>query len=548
MNEFHFFDKPPVAEDLPVRLNSPFNYAPHPLAVAAAMHVRRHIASVQQLDDELGHGKMLGVLVVKTQDGQCGFLAAYSGSLQQPLLARPYFVPPVFDLLDAQGYFKREEGAITNINAEIAAIEGSPQLAQARAVAIQINSEAKTAIALYKQEMATAKARRDALRKLGNTDDKALIAESQHQKAELKRLRKAWDEKVETAIQQVAVIENSIETLKKLRRQRSEALQQWIFGQFSMLNARGERRNLLEIFASTPQRIPPAGAGECAAPRLLQFAFMHRLQPLAIAEFWYGQPQSGLVRHDGNFYTACRGKCLPILSFMLQGIDMEIDPPHIVQTCSMASIIYEDQWIIAAAKPAGMPSVPGRNCGLSLLEWLASKYAPHSPMAVHRLDMDTSGIVVFARDKDTHRLLQAMFARHKIQKRYVAMLDGIVAVDSGVIDLPLRPDYEHRPMQVVDYKNGYPAVTRYDVVERYPQQGKTLVHFYPITGRTHQLRLHAAHHAGLNAPIAGDRLYGKGSNAATRLMLHADRLAFRHPHTGKQIVLQIPLPPGFGRT
>ena len=363
------------------------------------------------------------------------------------------------------------------------------------------------------------------------------------------REKQEAQEKIEAAKQKVEAIKAQIEELKSCRRRRSEALQRWIFTQFSMLNACGQRRNLLEIFADTPQRVPPAGAGECAAPRLLQFAFMHGLKPMAIAEFWFGRSQSGLVRHDGQFYTACRGKCLPILSFMLQGIDMEIDPPHTaIGGCDVAHVIYEDQWIIAVDKPAGMPTVPGRNCGQSLLEWLNKSYPQLSgPVVVHRLDMDTSGVVIFARDKDTHKQLQAMFARHEVHKRYIAILDGLISTEQGIIDLPLCPDYEHRPMQMVDYKNGYQAITRYEVVKRYPQQCKTMVYFYPLTGRTHQLRLHAAHHAGLDTPIVGDRLYGNHSDGA-RLCLHAEMIAFNHPCSGRYIELHAPLPPDFGRT
>ena len=549
MNEFHLFDTLITDVALPERLNSPFNYTPHPLAIAAAEQVKRHVASIRRLNDELEQGKMLGVLVVTTSDGQCGFLAAYSGSLQQPHIARPYFVPPVFDLLVTEGYFKREEGEISKINAEISAIENGSQLATARVAVDQTINDAQAAIARYKQVMAAAKARRDALRNGGSTDVEVLVRESQYQKAELRRLRKAWDEKIEAAKQKVEAIKAQIEELKSCRRRRSEALQRWIFTQFSMLNACGQRRNLLEIFADTPQRVPPAGAGECAAPRLLQFAFMHGLKPMAIAEFWFGQSQSGLVRHDGQFYTACRGKCLPILSFMLQGIDMEIDPPHTaIGGCDVAHVIYEDQWIIAVDKPAGMPTVPGRNCGQSLLEWLNKSYPQLSgPVVVHRLDMDTSGVVIFARDKDTHKQLQAMFARHEVHKRYIAILDGLISTEQGIIDLPLCPDYEHRPMQMVDYKNGYQAITRYEVVKRYPQQCKTMVYFYPLTGRTHQLRLHAAHHAGLDTPIVGDRLYGNHSDGA-RLCLHAEMIAFNHPCSGRYIELHAPLPPDFGRT
>ena len=547
MEEFHLFDSDISEIALPGRLNSPFNYEPHPLAVLAAGQVRRYVASQPGLCAELAQGKMLGVLVVVEADGgRCGFLAAYSGSIESP--AGMYFVPPVFDLLDVDGYFKREEGEISQINHEITAIEESRELADARDAAARAEAAAADEIGNFRRMMAQAKARREETRATGCANADALIRESQFQKAELRRLRKAWDERTAAARQPLEAIEKRIGRLKEERKRRSEALQQWAFSQFVMLNARGERRDLIEIFADTPQRVPPAGAGDCAAPRLLQYAYLHELRPLAIAEFWYGSPQTGVVRHDGVFYPACRGKCLPILSFMLQGLGMEIDPPY-ANTGTTGNdgdvkIIYEDEWIIAADKPAGMPTVPGRNCGESLLDVLRRRFPGIE--AAHRLDMDTSGIVLLARDKATHRLLQAMFAGREVTKRYVAMLDGLPQADSGTMELPLRPDYDSRPMQVVDDVNGLAATTRYEVIKRFPaagQGGTTLVYFYPLTGRTHQLRVHAAHRRGLGTPIVGDRLYGRRQTG--RMMLHAEALSFVHPHTGAQVELRSPVPSSF---
>lgn len=546
MNIFHKFDIDISGIELPKRLNSPFNYEPHPLARIAAMQVRRHIAENPQLENLFSQGKMLGVLVVADGEGQCGFVAAYSGSLEQTALLQDYFAPPVFDLLDAEGYFKQQECEISGINREIEAVENGPLLAEARRGVEVVEQEARAEVEGYKRLMAQSKVARDAARAAGSADEAMLMRESQHQKAELKRLRKAWGDKIEAARRPLAEVEARLVQLREERHRRSEALQRWIFGQFSMLNACGESRDLIEIFSATPQGVPPAGAGECAAPRLLQYAYMHGLMPLSIAEFWYGKPQGGHVRRDGEFYTACRGKCLPILTFMLQGLDVELDPPYEGKpfTCADIAVIYEDQWMVAVDKPAGLPTVPGKNCGKSLLELLQEEERFCGELLpVHRLDMDTSGVVLFARDRQTQKRLQSMFATRTMAKQYVALLDGLLVADGGTIDLPLRPDYEHRPMQVVDEVDGAPAVTRYEVVERYPGKEHTLVRFYPLTGRTHQLRVHSAHHLGLGIPIVGDRLYGK---AGERLCLHAQCLSFVHPQTGKPMELQSPLPSVFG--
>ena len=551
MEEFHLFDNDISGVELPGRLNSPFNYRPHRLAREAAGQVRRYVASHPGLARVLEQGKMLGVLVVETVAGDCGFLAAYSGSIELPQAAGlGYFVPPVFDLLDAAGYFKREEGEITTINQAIARIEESRELTDARKKVEEIKACGQAEIDAYRQLMARSKISREEARAAGDFDAQALIKESQFQKAELRRLRNAWDERIAVTKQPLMAIEKRIDELKMERKRRSEALQRWVFSQFVMLNARGERRNLLDIFADTPQGVPPAGAGECAAPRLLQYAYVHGMKPLAIAEFWYGKSRDGLVRHDGEFYTACRGKCLPILSFMLQGLDVEVDPPYASRGIKEEDlkIIYEDNWIIAIDKPAGIPTVPGRNCGESLLELLKKRFPDHEDiMAVHRLDMDTSGIVLFARDTVTHKRLQAAFAGREVKKRYVAVLDGVVTDDSGIIDLPMRPDYGNRPMQIVDDVHGSNATTRYEVIKRDLEQGVTLIYFYPLTGRTHQLRVHAAHRRGLGMPIIGDKLYGRSRQSAVgRMCLHAESISFVHPTTGCMVELHSPVPSGFG--
>lgn len=302
----------------------------------------------------------------------------------------------------------------------------------------------------------------------------------------------------------------------------------WIFEQYVMRNARGEERDLCEIFAPTAQRIPPAGAGECAAPKLLQYAYQNGLQPVAIAEFWQGRSPRGVVRHHGGFYPSCQGKCGPILGFMLQGLDLESCG---LQPSLEPTIIYEDEALAVVDKPAEMLSVEGRAEEWSVERWACDRFASaERVMVVHRLDMSTSGLLVIAKSLDAYRSLQEQFYAQKVEKRYVALLEGEVATESGRIELPLSADYENRPCQRVDFERGKRAVTEFRVVER--RGGRTLVEFTPLTGRTHQLRMHAAHAEGLNAPIVGDALYGCRDK---RLCLHAAQICFTHPTSGERV-------------
>lgn len=362
-----------------------------------------------------------------------------------------------------------------------------------------------------------------------------MVSESQYLKAEYKRLErrlKAEEDHLATALQPY---ETELKQLKEERRTRSAALQHRLFGAFRLLNARGEVQDLNAIFRHTPQRVPPAGTGECAAPKLLQYAYLNHLHPVAMAEFWVGQSPRGEVRHDGHYYPACRGKCGPILAHMLQGLDVEDTtlrqdghPPKVMQ------VVYEDPWLLVLNKPAGMLSVPGKEASYSAWQWVRDHYPQASgPLLVHRLDMDTSGLLLAAKTKEVHQQLQALFHHRHIRKTYLAVLQGIVAQDEGRIDLPLLPDPLDRPRQRVDREHGKPATTLYEVLQR--EEGRTRILFHPLTGRTHQLRVHAAHPDGLHCPILGDRLYG---TPADRLYLHALRLEFIHPVTGEALCLE----------
>lgn len=304
-----------------------------------------------------------------------------------------------------------------------------------------------------------------------------------------------------------------------------------------MLNARGERRDLCDIFKTTPQGLPPAGAGECAAPKLLQHAYLNGLKPLAMAEFWVGRSPKEEIRHDGHFYPSCKAKCEPILGWMLQGLNVEPNPLESKYSSAPIEVLYNDQWLVAVNKPEGVLSVPGKLSVESLQERVQQMFPHDEILAVHRLDMATSGVLVFAKNKEAHMRLQAMFESREVTKQYAAILDGIIVPDNGIIDLPLILNPDDRPRQMVSAKYGKQAITRYEVIER--KNNKTRVFFYPETGRTHQLRVHASHPEGLATPIVGDTLYGTHSN---RLYLHAQSIEFTHPITQQEIKISSTCP------
>jgi tRNA pseudouridine32 synthase/23S rRNA pseudouridine746 synthase len=418
-----------------------------------------HIGDTPELHAIFAEGKMMGVLMVRDRDGVESFLYGFSG-LAGGRSRVEGFVPPIFDLTDPEGYFKKEEAEISELNRRIRELDGD-------------DSE------------------RDAL------------------KAE--------------------------------RKERSTALQGWLFRQYVVLNALGERKSILDIFAERGL-IPPGGTGDCAAPKLLQYAYLHGLKPLAMGEFWYGASPEREVRHQGCFYPSCTGKCGPLLAFMLQGLDVEPNP---LEQDSPASdtdyrILFEDDDIIVADKPSGMLAVPGRTLKVSLQERLQRSSGPGADIrACHRLDMDTSGLIVFAKGTDNLAVLQQQFERHEVEKSYVArLLPGPRLAGSGRISLPLLLDFDDRPRQMVDFEDGKQAVTDWELLEEMTD-GSALVRFTPLTGRTHQLRVHAAHPLGLGRPIAGDRLYGGGSG---RLCLHAATLSFTHPRTGERLSFTSEIP------
>ena len=526
---------------LPETFNNPFDYVPHPVCEGAVADL---LPRVEELMRENPEGKMFGVLVVTKEkdlqnfdnqrDGDVPlyYLAAFSGQLYDKSVL-PGFVPPVFDFLDPNGYFKRHEAEISAINQEIDNLESDSLYFESQKNYQQLLADAEVAVTADKQKMLEAKAKRDAERsqKMLTADEEAnFVKESQFLKAELRREKKRWAEKIAAAKEKVVDFEQRIEKLADQRKTMSEALQNWLFEHFVMVNYAGERHNLLDIFRDTVQQLPPAGTGECCEPKLLQYAYIHHLKPIQMAMFWWGKSPEGEIRHHLHYYPACSGKCKPVLQFMLPAEVLAAKPQRTL--ADKLEIVYEDADLWVVNKPSGMLSVPGKSHRESVISILkACCKEGETPLVVHRLDMDTSGLLIVAKHKTAHYHLQKQFRDRKIQKTYMAVLDGepLSIGEEGRIELPLEPDLMHRPFQKVDKKHGKPAVTLYRVV------GEHVVELHPLTGRTHQLRVHCAHVEGLNRPIKGDNLYGR---CADRLYLHAARIVFAHPGSGEKMVFE----------
>ncbi len=535
--------------ELPARFTYPMHYVPHELCKIAAQEVMDYALSQELWRGELLAGKMLGVLVVKDNNDELGYLAAYSGNLAHNG-NNPYFVPHIYNLLEPQGLFRTGEAEISEINHRIEALENSTKKKELEnlrhATITNQRNEVGAMIAAHED----AKARRDELRATGNLtpeQEQKLIKESQFQKAELRRLKKRHRMELELIDQRISDQDSTVAHLKAERKTMSEKLQRQLFRLFVVRNALGESRDVATIFERRLNRLPPGGTGECCAPKLLQYAFLHDLKPVCMAEFWVGHSPQGEVRHHGHYYPACRSKCLPLMEFMLQGLDVEDNSLITKHSDKEVNVIYEDQWLIVIDKPAGMLTVPGKDKeAVSALEIVSgmqknektraetdsrsSILVPRTEGAfeVHRLDQATSGLVVFAKTHEVQKLLRQQFEQRSVSKTYLALLDGVPPKKEGTINLSLRPNLDDRPRQVVDMENGKQAITKYRVLEYRGE--KTLVEFTPMTGRTHQLRVHASHPQGLNCPITGDMLYGTASD---RLCLHAMTLSFAHPITGE---------------
>ena len=531
---------------LPEKFTFPFYYTPHQLAKIAAKELQNYIENQEEwvhnfgLNNEKGLaiGKMFGVLVCKNTKEELGQLWAFSGKLANKN-HWSHFVPTVFDMLQKDSFFKKEEAILNKFNAEIDKIQSSTEFISAKAKLQRLTDEAEQDIQKQKSKIKKLKKERDQKRKKAVADlttekfkilNFELSEQSKKESILLKKMNKYWRLTLEKAQREVRVFEDKITELKSTRKKKSAALQQKLFAEYSFLNRNKEKKSLAELFDENP----PAGAGECAAPKLLQYAFKHNLQPICMAEFWWGTSPNAEIRKHKTFYPACNSKCKPILmDHMLKGIPMdtnylEVNPAQ----GKTLKVIYEDEVMLVINKPAEFLSVPGKRIKDSVYARFKNLYPKATgPLIVHRLDMSTSGLMLVAKNEETYVALQKQFINRTVKKRYVALLDGIVKQSKGEINLPLRVDLEDRPRQLVCYEHGKNAVTHFKVIKIINK--KTLIYFYPLTGRTHQLRVHAAHKSGLNTPIVGDDLYGQ---KADRLHLHAEKIKFTHPVSKENMV------------
>lgn len=539
---------------LPEKFTFPFYYEPHELSKIASLELQDYIETQRSFKHNFGLsetkggnlegpviGKMFGVLVVKNLHGKLGYLSAFSGKVADSN-HHEGFVPPVYDILAPGGFFLRDEVELNKFNDLIDKLENALEFKEAQRYLSDLLARSEEELSREKKRSKEGKKERKKIREQAELEltpgaylelQEKLKQESLNFHFYLKNLTQHWKKEVAKAQEVYDKLLNEIARLKQTRRQKSGELQNKIFRHYKFLNARNEEKDLLSIFK---EFTPPAGAGECAAPKLLHYAFSQDLQPVCMAEFWWGQSPRSEVRKHKYFYPACKSKCEPILGHMLVGLTLDNNPlKENPAEGKDFSTVYEDNELLVINKPAEFLSVPGKTVSDSVQERIKKRYPEATgPLLVHRLDMSTSGLLLIAKTKEAHKNLQLQFIKRSVKKRYVALLDGEITDSSGTIDLPLRVDLEDRPRQLVCNEYGKSARTKWEVVK--VKDGRTRVHLYPLTGRTHQLRVHCAHQLGLHTPILGDDLYGVKAN---RLHLHAEVLEFRHPSTKKEMVVHV---------
>jgi len=554
MESIHFqYFKTNISEvQLPEKFTFPFYYKPHLLAKIASNEIQEYLESQKDFNHDFGleegHsdsaiGKMFGVLVVKNTENKLGYLAAFSGKLDDKSLPEK-FVPPVFNMRTEGSFYTKGEAEIDEINSGLSAIINNDIYRDLKDKFQQITLEINTDLEVQRKKMKVSKQNRKLQKKsaaltFNEIDFKNLTEklkqESYNEQFFYRELQEYYQTKINKVAQNLKIYDDKIDLLKKQRKEKSNYLQETLFSKYAFLNQQKELKNLLDIF-NNPTVKPPAGSGECAAPKLLQYAFANDLKPITLAEFWWGISPKSAIRKHKNYYPACQSRCKPILTHMLKGIAM--DDNLLLENLSEKQelkILFEDDTIVIINKPAEFLSVPGKEIRDSVYTRIKAKYPNATgPLIVHRLDMSTSGILVLTKTKEANKILQSQFIKRTVKKRYVALLDGELHTEKGNIQLPLRVDLDDRPKQLVDFTYGKNAETNWEIIRK--ENGKTRVYFYPITGRTHQLRVHAAHKDGLNTPIFGDDLYGKKEN---RLHLHAEFIEFVHPSTNQKISFRV---------
>ena len=552
MKHFQHFKTTISGITLPEKFTFPFYYEPHLLAKIATTEVQSYLENQTDFEHNFGLninnnalaiGKMFGVLVVKNKQDKIGYLTAFSGKLADKSLPEK-FVPPVFNMRTSGSFYIKGELEIDVMNAQLGILKKDKKYLELKKLIAENTAIIQTDLSFQRSRMKRAKSDRKSQKKKAITllNDlefeeltKKLTQESYNNQFFIKELQEYYQAKIEKINLEFKVFEDKIIALKRERKEKSNYLQQTLFSKYAFLNQQKELKSLLTIF-NNPAIKPPAGSGECAAPKLLQYAFANNLTPITMAEFWWGSAPNAAVRHHKNYYPACQGRCKPILTHMLAHTEM--DANLLLENLSEKQdleIIYEDDALIVVHKPAEFLSVPGKEIKDSVYTRIKERYpSATGPLIVHRLDMSTSGVLLLTKTKEANKALQSQFINRTIKKRYVALLDGNLSKNSGKITLPLRVDLNDRPKQLVDFTYGKSAETDWKIINK--ENGKTRVNFYPITGRTHQLRMHAAHKNGLNTPIVGDDLYGKKEK---RLHLHAEFIEFLHPTTLKKMSFTI---------
>jgi len=548
-----YFPTPPTPADMPPIMPSPFSDQPHPLAEQACLMLQQRLSSKDNSsqNNELrdffapNGGKMFGVLVVKDNHGKVGFLSAFSG-MMDGVWHIEGFVPPLFDLAEQNQFLPTGRAALADLEPQLKKLESSKEYAELKQSIILLSEQRDVALTKLKQQHKAAKAKRklqrQSLQSLNETEQqtqmRTLALASQHHKREAANAALEWHDKMQVLQQQLDVWQEKIQRLKEKRGTLSRTLHDQVFASYKLYNFVHETQTITSFFEG---KTPPAGAADCAAPKLLHYAYKYELQPLALAEFWWGSSPAAGVRHHKQFYPACRGKCRPILPFMLRGLDVEPEPYYgnAIDT-NEPQIVYEDDVLILINKPAGLMSVPGKEIKDCVFNRLLLRY-PNCPelRLVHRLDMSTSGLLLVAKNLHINKLLQKQFIQRTVEKRYEAVLSKVLPAmpKQGEVNLPLRVDFDDRPRQLVCYEYGKTAKTHWQIIG--DESDTTRVYFYPHTGRTHQLRVHASHRDGLNAAIVGDDLYGL---AGERLLLHAQRLSFDHPISRERLDFEVPAP------
>ena len=553
MLHFQHFKKDISGIEIPDKFTFPFYYEPNLLAKIAAKELQEYLEKQTEFKHEFGIkdstaknalGKMFGVLVVKNTDGDLGYLASFSGKLADESLPNK-FVPPIFNMRTQGSFYEQGEKEIEKIGGKIQQLKKDKNYLLNKKLLKKHTEYVKKDLAIQRKKMRTSKHLRKHQKKEARLrlDDKSfevftkkLIQESFNDQFFYRELQEYYEDKIKKIKKSLLLFENTIEEHIRNRKKISKTIQNTLFEKYQFLNQQKEQKGLLDIFDNASAR-PPAGSGDCCAPKLLQYAFQHRLIPVVMAEFWWGISPNSAIRKHKNFYPSCQSRCKPILRHMLEGVQM--DENLLLKNLSESvalKIVFEDDDLIIVNKPPEFLSVPGKEIKDSVYTRIKQKYpSVTGPIIVHRLDMSTSGILVLTKTKEANKILQQQFIKRTVKKRYVALLSGKVSEKKGTITLPLRLDLDDRPRQLVDFKNGKAAKTNWTIISE--NNTYTRIHFYPVTGRTHQLRVHAAHKDGLNLPIIGDDLYGTRQD---RLYLHADFIEFIHPTSKNKINFTVP--------